>query len=128
MKALLSPSLLRTLIAFAMLIGSASAFADAIRPAYLGLTEEKPGEFSVLWKIPMLGDARLPVEPEFSGDAKAATPVTTRTPPGAAIEQWTLRAPALRGQTLRESQAWTVRKRTCSSASNLPTGQNGCSG
>ena len=117
---------LRTLIALGMLIGSASAFADAIRPAYLGLTEEKPGEFSVLWKIPTLGDARLPVEPEFSGDAKAATPVTTRTPPGAAIEQWTLRAPALRGQTL-ELQAWTVRRRTCSSASNLRTGQNGCS-
>ena len=101
MKVRLSLSVLRTLIALGMLIGSASAFADAIRPAYLGLTEEKPGEFSVLWKIPMLGDARLPVEPEFSGDAKAATPVTTRTPPGAAIEQWTLRAPALRGQTLR---------------------------
>ena len=101
MKARPFLSVLRTLIVLVMLIGSASAFADAIRPAYLGLTEEKPGEFSVLWKTPMLGDARLPVEPVFSGDAKAATPVTTRTPPGAAIEQWTLRAPALRGQTLR---------------------------
>ena len=48
----------------------------------------------------MLGAARLAIEPEFSGDSKAATPVTTRTPPGAAIQQWTLRAPALRGQTL----------------------------
>ena len=28
------------------------------------------------------------------------TPVTTHTPPGAAIQQWTLRAPMLRGQTL----------------------------
>ena len=49
----------------------------------------------------MLGTARLPAEPEFSGDTKAVTPVTTRTPPGAAIQQWTLRAPTLRGQTLR---------------------------
>ena len=49
----------------------------------------------------MLGDARLPVEPEFSGDVKVVAPVTTRTPPGAAIQQWTLRAPTLRGQTLR---------------------------
>ncbi|HWW01944.1 MAG TPA: HupE/UreJ family protein [Candidatus Acidoferrum sp.] len=54
----------------------------------------------MLWKTPMLGDARLSLEPEFSGDAKRSTPVTTRTPPGAAIQQWTLRAPSLRGQTL----------------------------
>jgi HupE / UreJ protein len=89
------------LAALAVLFCCASAFADAIRPAYLELREEKPGEFSVLWKIPMLGTARLPVEPEFSGDIKAVTPVTTRTPPGAAIQQWTLGAPTLRGQTLR---------------------------
>ena len=49
----------------------------------------------------MLGDARLALEPEFSGDAKAITPVTTRTPRGAAIQQWTLLAATLRGQTLR---------------------------
>ena len=93
--------LLGTLAALAVLFFSASAFADAIRPAYLELREEKPGEFSVLWKIPMLGTARLPVEPEFSGDNEAVTPVTTRTPAGAAIAQWTLRAPTLRGKTLR---------------------------
>jgi hydrogenase/urease accessory protein HupE len=93
--------LLQTLAALAVLFLSASVFADAIRPAYLELREEKPGEFSVLWKIPMLGTARLAVEPEFSGDVKVATPVTTRTPPGASIQQWTLRAPTLRGQTLR---------------------------
>ena len=93
--------LLRTVAALALVVCCASAFADAIRPAYLELREGKPGEFSVLWKIPMLGMARLPVEPEFSGDAKVVTPVTTRTLPGTALQQWTLRAPALRGQTLR---------------------------
>jgi hydrogenase/urease accessory protein HupE len=96
-----SLSLLRTLAALAALFFSASAFAHEIRPAYLELQEEKPGEFRVLWKTPMLGTARLALEPEFSGDSKAVTPVTTRTPPGAAIQQWTLRAPMLRGQTLR---------------------------
>ena len=49
----------------------------------------------------MLGAARLALEPEFSGDSKVVTGVTTRTPPGAAVQQWTLRAPTLRGQTLR---------------------------
>ncbi|MFO0795200.1 MAG: HupE/UreJ family protein [Candidatus Brocadiaceae bacterium] len=82
-------------------IFSIPAFGHEMRPAYLELREEKPGEFSVLWKTPMLGEARLALVPEFSGDAKVVTPVTTRTIPGAAIQQWMLRAPALRGQTLR---------------------------
>ena len=99
-----APSLsrmLRTLAALATVLASIAAFAHEIRPAYLELREDKPGEFSVLWKTPMLGDARLALEPEFSGDAKATTPVTARTPPGAAIQEWTLYAPTLRGQTLR---------------------------
>ena len=103
MKAALAASsrrLLQTLAALAVLFFSASAFAHELRPAYLELREEKPGEFSVLWKTPMLGAARLALEPEFSGDSKAVTPVTTRAPPGAAIQEWTLRAPMLRGQTL----------------------------
>ena len=82
-------------------IFSVPAFSHEMRPAYLELHEEKPGEFSVLWKTPMLGEARLALVPELSGDAKATTPITTRTPPGAAIQQWMLRATALRGQTLR---------------------------
>jgi len=89
------------LAALAVLFSSALAFAHEIRPAYLELREDKPGEFTVLWKTPMLGAARLALEPEFSGDSVAVTPVTARTPPGAAIQQWTLRAAALRGQKLR---------------------------
>ena len=77
------------------------AAAHELRPAYLELREIRPGEFSVLWKTPMAGDARLALAPEFSGDAKPVTPTTTRRAPGAAIQQWTLRAPALRRQTLR---------------------------
>ena len=93
-------TLLRSLLLFSFLLVFPS-FAHEMRPAYLELHEVKPGEFSVLWKTPMLGDMRLSLAPEFSGDAKPATPVTTRTPPGAAVQTWTLRAPALRGQMLR---------------------------
>ena len=84
-----------------VLFFSASAFSHELRPAYLELHEEQPGEFDVVWKTPMQGDGRLALEPEFSGDAKAITSVATRTPPGAAVQTWTLRAPTLRGQTLR---------------------------
>ena len=36
-----------------------SAFADELRPAYLSIRETRPNEFSVLWKVPALGDKRL---------------------------------------------------------------------
>jgi hydrogenase/urease accessory protein HupE len=92
--------LLATLVGLGAVLFSVSAFAHELRPAYLQLHEEKPGEFSVFWKTPMLGDAKLALEPEFSGDAKAITPITTRSPLGASIQQWMLRASNLRGQTL----------------------------
>jgi hydrogenase/urease accessory protein HupE len=92
--------LLPAIVALAAIFFSVAAFAHELRPAYLQLQEEEPGEFSVFWKTPMLGDAKLALEPEFSGDTKAITPVTTRSPVGASIQQWTIRASALRGQTL----------------------------
>jgi hydrogenase/urease accessory protein HupE len=93
--------LLEMVAALAILFFSVAVFAHELRPAYLELREDKPGEFSVLWKTPMLGEGRLALEPEFSGDAQAETQVTTQILPGAAIQTWTLRAPALRGQVLR---------------------------
>jgi hypothetical protein len=81
-------------------VGAASASADEIRPAYLELREQAPGEFAVLWQMPMQGDVRLALEPEFSGEAVAASPVTSQILAGSAVQTWTLRAAALRGQTL----------------------------
>ena len=74
--------------------------AHEVRPAYLELTERSAGEFSVLWKTPMRGDARLSLRPVFSGDAKVHGTVTARGVNGASIQQWTLLAPHLRGQRL----------------------------
>ena len=85
----------------AVLFMSVSAFGHEVRPAYLELREESQGEFSVLWKTPMLGDARLALEPEFSGDAKAVSPMMTSTPRAAAVQTWSLRTSTLRGQVLR---------------------------
>ncbi len=79
---------------------AALAQAHEVRPAYLELTEASAGEFSVLWKTPMRGDARLALTPVFSGDARVSSPVTTRVANGASIRQWTLLAHALRGQQL----------------------------
>jgi hydrogenase/urease accessory protein HupE len=89
------------LAACATLFAALPAAAHEVRPAYLDLRELAPGEFSVLWKTPMLGDARLALAPDFSAASNTATPMVTRLRPGAALQTWTLRAASLRGQTLR---------------------------
>ena len=85
----------------AVLLWSGTCAGHEVRPSYLELRETAPGEFGVLWKTPMLGDARLALEPAFSGEAAMGSPKLARRVPGAAIQTWTLRAPALRGQALR---------------------------
>jgi len=87
--------------------------AHEVRPAYLELRETAAGEFSVLWKTPMLGEARLALEPVFSGEVATVAPKVTRRAPGAAIQTWAVRSATLRGQSLRidftDGSAWTQR-------------------
>jgi hypothetical protein len=82
-----------------------AVFADEIRPAYLELRETAPGEFNVLWQTPVVGDVRLALEPEFSGETSILTPVTSQTAAAGtgqtSVQTWRLGAPQLRGQTLR---------------------------
>ena len=93
--------LLRPTLALIAFLCAFPASAHEMRPAYLELRETKAADFSVLWKTPMVGEMRLSLTPEFSGDAKAITEMITRTPPGAALQTWALHAANLRGQTLR---------------------------
>lgn len=89
------------MVFLALLLAMVPAAAHEVRPAYLQLRELAKGEFSVLWKTPMTGEYRLSLTPEFSGSNSALTTVVTRTPPGAAVAEWTLGAPELRGQRIR---------------------------
>ena len=90
----------RLAIALVALLWSSAGEAHEVRPAFLELRETIPGDFSVLWKTPMQGEARLVLAPAFSGDVTAISPVITRKSSGAAIQTWHLRAPRLRGHTL----------------------------
>lgn len=92
-RALLAALLLAVAIAPA-------ASAHEMRPAYLEVREETPGEFHVLWKTPMVGDARLRLAVELSGEGMTTSEVVSRTPPGAAVQSWTVRTPTLRGRTV----------------------------
>lgn len=89
------------LLLAALLTAASGAGAHEVRPAYLDLRETADGEYAALWKTPMAGELRLSLTPEFSGEIGMLTPVATRTPPGAAIAEWTFSAPQLRGQRLR---------------------------
>jgi hydrogenase/urease accessory protein HupE len=75
--------------------------AHEVRPAYLDLSEDRPGEFSVLWKTPKVGEMRLALDPVFSGPVEALNPVATKATGDAVVQTWRLRADGLRGQTLR---------------------------
>ena len=46
------------------------ATAHELRPAYLELRETAPGEYDVLWKTPMVGEARHDLVPEFPDGAR----------------------------------------------------------
>jgi hydrogenase/urease accessory protein HupE len=82
-------------------IAICNASADEIRPAYLELSEQQPGEFRVLWQTPMVGDGPLALVPELSGKSMPLSPVTTQIIAGNAVQTGTLRTAELRGQTLR---------------------------
>lgn len=81
-------------------MGTIPASAHEVRPSYLELIEEAPGEFSVLLKTPMKGDARLALGATVSGTVME-TPVLSRPTGDAMVQTWRLRAiDSLDGQTV----------------------------
>jgi hydrogenase/urease accessory protein HupE len=79
----------------------APSFADEVRPAYLEVREIRAGEYTVLLKTPMRGDARLSLHATFSGHTEDVTPIATRTTGDAAVQTWRMRSSdPLAGQTV----------------------------
>jgi hydrogenase/urease accessory protein HupE len=50
-----------------------------------------PGEFSVIWNVPMRGDLRLSLTPSFSSQTQKLGPVVARQAAGAFTETWRLK-------------------------------------
>jgi hydrogenase/urease accessory protein HupE len=85
----------------ALLWQPAACTAHEVRPSYLELREDRPGEFDVLFKTPMRGQLRLALAATLSGRADAIMPMTTRATGDAAVQTWRFKAlDPLRGQTL----------------------------
>ncbi|QSP93299.1 HupE/UreJ family protein [Marinobacter salinisoli] len=66
------------------------ARADELRPAYLQLTEQSPGTYTVLWKVPARGEQRLALQVRFEpAPADTSEPVEGFLN-GAHLQQWSL--------------------------------------
>ena len=59
-----------TWLALSILVTSSLASAHEARPAYLELKETAPGQYSVLWRTPVLAGMRLPVALALPDDVK----------------------------------------------------------
>ena len=57
-------------VVLALLFAFSSAQAHDIRPAYLELKETVPGQFSVLWRTPVMSGMRLPVVLKLPDDVR----------------------------------------------------------
>jgi hydrogenase/urease accessory protein HupE len=57
-------------IVLALLFAYSSAQAHEIRPAYLELRETAPGQFSVLWRTPVMSGTRLPIVLKLPDDVR----------------------------------------------------------
>ncbi len=63
--------------------------AHEMRPAYLDMRETAPNEFSVVWKVPALGEMRLGLYVRLPESCKARAEPTRSIEGGAFLERWT---------------------------------------
>ena len=73
----------------AAVVCAASATGHEVRPAYLRITETSPNVFEVLWKQPLLGDLRLPLEPVLPEHCILAVRSVDDVRNAALIQRWT---------------------------------------
>ena len=64
-----------------------STSAHEIRPGLLQVTQTSPSNYQIVWKQPLLGDRRLPLDPVLE-PACPKTQSQTTTTSGAIVERW----------------------------------------
>ena len=74
-----------------LVLGTLEVWAHEIRPAYLEIAESSPGRFDILWKMPALGGAMLPLRPVLPEACPRTTALLTYEMPDAVIQRWTIR-------------------------------------
>jgi hypothetical protein len=81
---------------------SGIAWADNVRPAYLGIENVKEGRFKITWKNPLKEGRPLPIAPVLPEGFKKISPRTVTKTADAVIHKWMVSAEgkALKGQTI----------------------------
>lgn len=96
----------RILLSLAIfLYGLCASFAHEVRPAYLEMRQTSSDTYSVLWKVPALGDElRLALYVDLPADSAALTAPQNSFVNNAFIERWSVkREGGLAGATIRIS-------------------------
>ena len=76
-------------IAIALLaLVAVTGHGHEVRPAYLGITETAPNTYDVLWKQPLLGDRRLPLEPALPEHCTLELQQVADVQRAALIQRW----------------------------------------
>ncbi len=84
--------MIRRFVFLALLVfAAAPAAAHEMRPGYLEIGEIAPAAYSVLWKVPMRGDARLRLDVRLPGDCVEVMPPANRNTGDALISRWSVR-------------------------------------
>ena len=65
-----------------------AAHGHEVRPAYLGITEAEGHVFDILWKQPLVGDRRLPLEPDLPDHCTLELQQVADVQRSALIHQW----------------------------------------
>ncbi|MDE0348690.1 MAG: HupE/UreJ family protein [Gammaproteobacteria bacterium] len=72
-----------------LLLVALPGYGHEVRPAYLGISEREANTFDVLWKQPLLGYRRLPLEPELPPHCTLELQHVGDVQRAALIQQWT---------------------------------------
>ncbi len=80
--------IVRMLFVLSLLGFSLGVQADEIRPAYLQLSENSPGVFSVLWKVPVKGSKMPALQIRLPVGCKDVTDEQAQLIDGAYIQRW----------------------------------------
>lgn len=76
-----------------MLLVAGGGYAHEVRPAYLELRETSPHVYAVLWKLPLQGSLRLPLEPAFPETCERRGPSRTARSSAYLVERGTITCP-----------------------------------
>ena len=85
--------MLRLVTILILLLCTVPGMAHEVRPGYLEITETTPARYTILWKVPMKGDAVLSMSPILPQACSEQIPPSKRTVAGAMVKQWTVVCP-----------------------------------